>query len=308
MPRWVGFASRVISGWAWQQGWFNYFIGEVQTHWPQLPLGLSDEERQRASAAFSIDNRSPFSQDDYARVRTHLPMIEMDTALGAAETEIKAYLARGPVDPYWSLDRVVDADQIRVPALWAEALYDISARSTVAFFEKTRRENPDGSHAIVITNGRHCAFGRETAKQKIGDRPIGDPRFDYDGRQIAWLDRWMKGDEGATKPAHPVTVYMAGANRWTEFDAVPEAGRDPSRTFFLAGGGAANTLKGDGMLIAETPIAPVADRFTYDPANPVIAHGGEIRGMGPDQKDGTFDQRVNDPTCSSTPVRHSQTI
>lgn len=281
-------------GGAWQQGWFNYFIGALQTHWPQLPPGLSDEERQRASTAFSIDNNNPFSQDDYARVRMHLPMIEMDTALGATETEIKAYLARGPVDPYWSLDRVVDADQIRVPGLWAEALYDISARSTVAFFEKTRRENPDGSHAMVITNGKHCAFGGETAKQKIGDRPIGDPRFDYDGRQIAWLDWWMKGDEAAAKPAHPVTVYMAGANRWMEFDAVPWAGRDPSRTFFLSGGGAANTLKGDGMLVAEAPVAPVADRFTYDPANPVIAHGGEISGMGPDQKDGAFDQRVNE--------------
>jgi hypothetical protein len=40
---------------AWQQGWFNYFIDDVQTHWPQLPPGLSDEERQRASAALSID-------------------------------------------------------------------------------------------------------------------------------------------------------------------------------------------------------------------------------------------------------------
>ena len=75
-------------GGAWQQGWFNYFIDDVQTHWPQLPPGLSDEERQRASAAFSIDKNSPFSQDDYARVRMHLPMIEMETALRATETEV----------------------------------------------------------------------------------------------------------------------------------------------------------------------------------------------------------------------------
>ena len=40
------------------------------------------------SAAFSIDKNSPFSQDDYARVRMHLPMIEMETALGATETEV----------------------------------------------------------------------------------------------------------------------------------------------------------------------------------------------------------------------------
>jgi putative CocE/NonD family hydrolase len=265
-------------GGVWQQGWFNYFIGETQTKWPQLPSGLSDEERQRASATFRIETSDPFTPDDYARVRLHLPMIEMDRALGAAETEIRSYLSRGPVDASWSLDRVIDTDQIRVPGLWAEALYDISARSTVAFFEKTRRENPVGQQAIVIVNGQHCAFGHETATQHIGDRPIGDARFDYETRQIAWLDRWLKGDQSAPRPAHPVTVYLAGANRWVEFDDVPWAGRDPSRTFFLSGGGSANTLTGDGQLVRDAP--------------PVVVVGGEISGMGPDQRDGAFDQRV----------------
>ena len=41
------------------------------------------------------------------------------------------------------------------------------------------------------------------------------------------------------------------------------------------------------------PSSPAGDRFLYDPANPVIAHGGEISGVGSDQKnaDGAFDQR-----------------
>jgi putative CocE/NonD family hydrolase len=281
-------------GGVWQQGWFNYFVAAAQTNWPQLPAGLSDAERQRASTVFSVEVAHPFSQSDYARVRMHLPMKEMDTALGATATEIQAYLARGPVNPYWSLDRVVDADHIHVPGLWAEALYDISARSSVAFFEKTRAENPEGSQNIVITNGEHCGFGDETRQHKIGARMLGDARFDYVGRQIAWLDRWTKGEESASRPARPVTVYLAGVNRWFDFDAVPWGGRHVSRTFYLSGGGSANTLTGDGRLVAEAPAGPVVDTFNYDPRNPVIAHGGEISGMGPDQEDGSFDQRANE--------------
>jgi uncharacterized protein len=188
---------------------------------------------------------------------------------------------------------VTNADVIKVPSLWAEALYDISARSTVAFFEKTRKENPAGNQSIVIANGQHCGFGRASEATRIGDRDLGDMRLDYVGRQIAWLDRWLKDDASAATPKSPVTAYMAGVNRWVDFNGVPWAGRDPSRVFYLSSGGRANTLNGDGRLLGALPAAVSTDAFTYDPANPVIAHGGEISGLGTDQQknDGSYDQR-----------------
>jgi hypothetical protein len=87
---------------------------------------------------------------------------------------------------------------------------------------------------------------------------------------------------------------MAGINRWTDFAAVPWAGRDPSRVFYLSSGGRANTLKGDGRLIDAPPTAISTDVFSYDPAKPVIAHGGGISGVGTDQEnnDGSYDQRA----------------
>ena len=283
-------------GGAWQQGWFNYFVEQTQKDWPQLPAGMSDEARRRASAVFTVDNVGDGRTrgDTYDRVRMHLPMIDMAQAAGAPRTDFEEYLSRGPAPGQaWSVDRVTNADHIRVPGLWAEALYDISARATVAFFDKTRAENPPGSQAMLITNGRHCAFGDETADQKIGDRPIGDARYDNDARQIAWLNHWMKAETSASVPLHPFAVYMAGVNRWTDFDAVPRAGSDPSRTFYLASSGHANTLSGDGGLLAIPPVTSAVDHFTYDPAHPVIAHGGEISGVGSDQEegDGAFDQR-----------------
>ena len=75
----------------------------------------------------------------------HLPMIDIAKAASAPDTELEEYLRRGPSHPDWDDDRVTDKDVIKVPGLWAEALYDISARSTVAFFEKTRKENPEAA-------------------------------------------------------------------------------------------------------------------------------------------------------------------
>jgi putative CocE/NonD family hydrolase len=261
-------------GGAWQQGWANYFFEEMGLH--------------GAGGEVHIDSKV------YDTARMHVPMIDMGKAAGAPETELGEYLRRGPSHPDWDDDRVTNADVIKVPGLWAEALYDISSRSTVAFFEKTRQENPAGSQAIVITNGQHCAFGRTSEADKTGDRDLGDTRLDFIDRQINWLNRWLKDDTSATLPKSPITVYMAGANRWAEFGSVPWAGRDPSRVFYLTSGGRANTLKGDGRLVDAAPSAGGSDTFTYDPAKPVIAHGGEISGVGTDQEgnDGAYDQRA----------------
>jgi putative CocE/NonD family hydrolase len=282
-------------GGVWQQGWANYFFEEMPLSWPQLSAGVSDTQRQALIRAFAIGNGTvDIDPTVYDKARMHLPMIEIAQAANAPDTELEEYLQRGPSHPDWDDDRVTNADVIKVPGLWAEALYDISSRSTVAFFEKTRKENPPGSQAMVITNGQHCAFGRESAATRIGDRDLGDARLDFVERQIAWLNRWLKDDVSAATPKSPITAYMAGANRWVEFDAVPWGGQDPSRVFYLSSGGRANTLNGDGRLLTAQPGAGSIDTFDYDPASPVIAHGGEISGLGSDQErnDGSYDQRA----------------
>ena len=279
-------------GGVWQQGWANYFFEEMQVDWPQLDGKLSDAERAKHIAEFSEGDfpHTDISQETYGAVRMHLPMMEIGKEAKAPKTELEEYLARGPSGAVWAEDRVTDKDVIKVPGLWAEALYDISAPSAVAFFEKTRKENPPGAQAIVITNGQHCSFRR--SRTKIGDRPLGDATFDFDRLALAWLDRWLKDDRFSGTPLSPVTAYMAGVNRWSSFNEVPSASAKEGRTFYLASGGAANTVAGDGALQAEAPTQSSGDRFTYDPANPVISNGGQISGLGADQRDGAFDQRA----------------
>jgi putative CocE/NonD family hydrolase len=63
------------------------------------------------------------------------------------------------------------------------------------------------------------------------------------------------------------------------------------KALWLDSGGGANSIRGDGLLLDAVPMTEATDRFAYDPANPVISHGGQISGLGTDQKDGAFDQR-----------------
>ncbi|MEO1101247.1 MAG: CocE/NonD family hydrolase [Pseudomonadota bacterium] len=278
-------------GGAWQMGWADYFYEAMAKDWPQLPAGMSDEARQRALPGFALKRGTNITQDDYAAARMHLPAIEIGSVLNAPATEIEEYLIRGPSHEAWDDDRITSGETPLVPGLYAEALYDISARTGVARFEETRESNAGRGNAIVITNAGHCDFGRETEAFEMGERPLGDARFDYAAREVAFLDRWLTGDETAQLPEKPVTVYMAGANQWAAFDGVPEAGTDETLTFYLSSEGAANTLDGNGILSTAPQADPASDTFVYDPADPVIARGGEIAGMGPDQFDGAYDQR-----------------
>ena len=71
-----------------------------------------------------------------------------------------------------------------------------------------------------------------------------------------------------------------GSNKWQSSDTWPPAGAKPV-TYYLASGGNANTLYGDGGLTdcrASRRTQP--DKFVYDPMNPVPTHGGGFCCMG----------------------------
>jgi len=60
---------------------------------------------------------------------------------------------------------------------------------------------------------------------------------------------------------------------------------------FLASAGNANSLTGDGVLVTAPPETDKADKFTYDPMNPVLSYGGNVCCTGNAIQAGAFDQR-----------------
>jgi putative CocE/NonD family hydrolase len=120
---------------------------------------------------------------------------------------------------------------------------------------------------------------------------MGDARYDYQELTYGFFDRFLKGEESARLAKQPkFTYFTMGANRWQTSDAWPPKSAE-LRTFFLASGGRANSLFGDGVLAAAAPSVDRPDSFTYDPATPVLSRGGGVCCMGDALTPGAFDQR-----------------
>jgi putative CocE/NonD family hydrolase len=81
-----------------------------------------------------------------------------------------------------------------------------------------------------------------------------------------------------------------GSNKWQQAESFPLPNTE-IKTYYLNSGGKANTRNGDGVLILKKPGAKdLADRFTYDPMNPVPSYGGNVCCTGTAIKGGSFDQ------------------
>ena len=120
---------------------------------------------------------------------------------------------------------------------------------------------------------------------------MGDARFDYNDIVYGFFDKFLKGDAKTRLDTLPkVTYYTMGSNKWQTSDTWPPAGAQPT-TFYLASGGKANTMYGDGALAAAAPDADKPDAFTYDPMNPVLSYGGNVCCTGTAVQAGSFDQR-----------------
>jgi hypothetical protein len=125
----------------------------------------------------------------------------------------------------------------------------------------------------------------------VGERDMGDARLDYDALTYGWFDHFLKGEDNQILQKTPrVLYYTMGMNKWQKADTWPPAGSRPM-TLFLASGGKANSLKGDGALGAAAPGTDSPDGFAYDPMNPVPSFGGNVCCTGNAVTGGAFDQR-----------------
>ena len=82
---------------------------------------------------------------------------------------------------------------------------------------------------------------------------MGDARLDYDEIVYGWFDHFLKGENGRVLDKLPkVTLLHDGHATMAHLG---DAGRPGAQTmtFYLASGGKANTLYGDGALVAASP-------------------------------------------------------
>ncbi len=211
-----------------------------------------------------------------------LPSIEaVFERSGLRSVSLQDWLDHDVYDDYWrAVDQDLMYDKVTVPALHIGGWFDHLTRGQFRSYACIRER---GATALVRENQRlfvgpwaHQMVNCVDEARRVGMWDFG-PGADvgHVSRQQRHIDFWMKEEDNGESQAPPVEVFLMGANRWVGFEEWPPRA---SRTeqWYLSSGGGARTMFGDGVLQRQTPGSEPPDRYTYDPARPVLTLGGQL--------------------------------
>ncbi len=285
--------------------WFWYAGGKGHV---SRPGGVSDRELPVLSG--TLEHHPSPKKLDVDTASFYLPVMNIIKHYGGATTDYEAFVTHPPADPYWKRHNyVTGADRFNVPALHVNSWFDYGATDTLALFNLMRQnaqsELARNNQFIILSPFGHCASERDASEQSvIGDRAIGDTRFDFYRIYLDWFDHWLKGVDNGIIEMDKVNYFAMGANQWRTAQTWPPADVKAVR-FYLGSDGKANRSMTSGVLTRQLPMgAQVADRYHYDPGSPVRSPGG-IKGSF-DQRD--IEQRDDVLVYSTAPLRQAVDI
>ena len=200
-----------------------------------------------------------------------------------------------PGDPFWNAVDYGDVvENVQIPVLHIAGWHDLFVRGALRNFQAAA-----GSSAvqrIVVTPYAHLAgtpVGEWVPPLQAVPDSLGRPgaqTFAPEPELLRqWFDHWLKDVDNGAETAPSVTVYVQRANVWRNEQQWPPLETRWTRLHLDSRTGA-NSCTGDGVLTEDTPIGTGADRFRYDPADPVPSVGGTFLGIF--QPAGIFDQQA----------------
>jgi putative CocE/NonD family hydrolase len=204
----------------------------------------------------------------------HLPLSDVDEAIGWPMPWLDAILTQPEPDGFWSrLDLTSRLPALTLPALHIVGYYDFFSRESAANFMIMQKQARDATtrqqQRLVLGPWDHGSV----VKSKVAEVDFGpDSGIDTFALQLDWFDRHLK-QEPATlaKPFPPVRYFSMGDNAWRDAETWPPTGFTAT-PFHLRSDGRANTRKGTGRITREAPANDEpADTFRADPSNPVPA-------------------------------------
>lgn len=274
--------------------WFSWYYVSGYTYRPSFPPGLSRETLIRLGRFWNLHPETIPPSGIDTLIWT-LPINQIMEKMGAAPSDMDDFVNRLPNDPRWkSVDFGGEGDRFGAPMLMINSWYDVSIGPNVALYEyeskNAANQNARDNMFMVIAPTTHCAQGTmESEHTVVGERDMGDARFDYVGLVQKWFDHFLKGvDNGVTRQPK-VRAYMMGANRWRTYDSWP-----PKEArfvdYYLDSDGSANSRRGNGRLTPTRPTKDGSDSFAYDPMHPVQSLGGSICCFSSILVGGSFDQ------------------
>lgn len=186
----------------------------------------------------------------------------------APDSFFHQWLAHPTADAYW--DSITpDLAGVDLPMLHVGGWFDPYLSGDVRLFRQMVAQS-DQPQELWVGPWGHLPWGRRVGSVDYGpaaDNPI-------DRVQLAWFDRWLKGDTAEQAPDSaqlPVQLFDLGERCWRALTSWPVG--NPAHLYLHSSGLAAMTSQ-DGHLMDKPPATPSADWWVHDPWRPVPSQGG----------------------------------
>jgi putative CocE/NonD family hydrolase len=266
-------------GGAVQGVWFSWYFGSGYKYHPSWPTNLTRDQMLAVNKFWNMEPELMHPANLDSAIWT-LPLNQIMHNLGAMPSDLDDFVNRLPNDPKWKETEFGgEGDRSGAPTLYINSWYDLSIGPNVAMFDyqtknaatQTARDNI----FMTIAPTLHCQEGQiESEHTVIGERDLGDARFDYIGLVQRWFDHWVKGTANGVTAEPKVRAYMMGVNQWKGYDTWPPKNVEQV-SYYLDSDGSANSLLGNGRLSTTAPAHAPSDSYVYDPMHPTPAHGGQ---------------------------------
>jgi putative CocE/NonD family hydrolase len=224
---------------------------------------------------FGLNAFTPLTDQWYR----HLPIKDWIELLRETAPYFADHIAHADDGEYWYRANVNrHAASVSVPMLHVTSWYDIFGEGaqnayrsikTQSRFQKAR----DGQRLIIGPWG-HLLPYTVPSSRGTGDIDFGPAALiDLSETLARWFDYWLKDVDNGVMDEPPVTIFTLGENKWRSLPdwPPPNVRQIP---YYLHSQRGANSVRGDGVLSTAPPDEENADRFVYDPDNPVPSLGG----------------------------------
>ena len=248
----------------------------------------------------AIAEQKPAPVADWVKVTYELPLKNIPHMTGGIFSPFLADVIKHDAhDEFWKSMSIADKySEMDVPALAVTGWFDDLSRETQTNFTgmSTKSKTANARHWQRLIIG---PWGHGVPRFPDGDWVFGDVNFgpgvkiDFPAIQQRWFDYHLKAAQNGVDKEAPVKIFVMGANQWRDEQEWPLARAKPTKYYFHSKG-FANSRFGDGTLSTTPPAAEPADKFRYDPRNPVPTVGGHgccdytFASIGP------LDQRVTE--------------